>query len=102
MKGRLLRLDGRFEDVKKAGRLDWYRVVVKRQNSNSIERLGEVRIGAYTAHHGSGLTHLAPRNVERWSFEDPRAVLDELDPLIEGRAGDHVERDVGVAVVDAF
>ncbi len=39
---------------------------------------------------------------ERCVFEDPWTVLHELAPPVEGSAGDHVERDVGVAVVDAF
>jgi hypothetical protein len=34
--------------------------------------------------------------------EDAGPVLDELDAAVEGAAIDHVERDVGVAVVDAF
>ena len=39
---------------------------------------------------------------EGWALEHARPVLDELDAAIEGAVVDHVERDVGIAVVDAF
>lgn len=39
---------------------------------------------------------------KRWVVEYAGPVLDELDAAVEGSAIDHVERDVGVAVVDAF
>ena len=35
-----------------------------------------------------------------WAREHPGDVLEELDPAVEGAAVDHVEGDVGVAVVD--
>lgn len=39
---------------------------------------------------------------EGWALEHARPVLDELDAAVEGAVVDHVERDVGIAVVDAF
>ncbi len=39
---------------------------------------------------------------EGWAFERVRLVLDELDAAFEGAVVDHVEREVGIAVVDAF
>ena len=37
-----------------------------------------------------------------WALEHARSVLDELGAAVEGAVVDHVERDVGIAVVDAF
>ena len=48
------------------------------------------------------LALLASGRGKWWVVEDARPVLDELDAAVEGSAIDHVERDVGVAVVDAF
>jgi hypothetical protein len=45
---------------------------------------------------------LASCGGKRWVVEYAGPVLDELDAAVEGSAIDHVERDVGVAVVDAF
>src|SRR5687768_6582111 len=39
---------------------------------------------------------------EGWALEHARPVLDELDAAVEGAVVDHIERDVGIAVVDAF
>ncbi|HTW07501.1 MAG TPA: hypothetical protein VME46_08325 [Acidimicrobiales bacterium] len=52
----------------------------------------------------SALRRLAARlrTDKRWGFEDTWTVLHELAPPVECPAGDQVERDVGVAVVDAF
>jgi hypothetical protein len=48
------------------------------------------------------LALLASCGGKRWVVEYAGPVLDELDAAVEGSAIDHVERDVGVAVVDAF
>jgi NAD(P)-dependent dehydrogenase (short-subunit alcohol dehydrogenase family) len=48
------------------------------------------------------LALLASCGGKRWVVEEAGSVLDELDAAVEGSAFDHVERDVGVAVVDAF
>src|SRR5436305_6192846 len=40
--------------------------------------------------------------VERRVLEHAGAVLDQLDPAVEGAVVDHLEGDVRVAVVDAF
>jgi hypothetical protein len=48
------------------------------------------------------LVLLASCGGKRWVVEDAGSVLDELDAAVEGSAFNHVERDVGVAVVDAF
>src|SRR5574339_339787 len=39
---------------------------------------------------------------EGWALEHARPVLDEQGAAVEGAVVDHVERDVGIAVVDAF
>src|SRR5215207_5398393 len=41
-------------------------------------------------------------DVERWVLEHAGPVLDQLDAAVEGAVVDHLEGDVGVAVVDAF
>jgi hypothetical protein len=46
--------------------------------------------------------HLSRCGLERRVFEDSWTILHELNPLVEGCAGDHVGHDVGVAVVDTF
>ena len=51
---------------------------------------------------GVQLALLASCGGKRWVVEYAGPVLDELDTAVEGSAIDHVERDVGVAVVDAF
>jgi hypothetical protein len=51
---------------------------------------------------GVQLALLASCGGKRWVVEYAGPVLDELDAAVEGSAIDHVERDVGVAVVDAF
>ena len=48
------------------------------------------------------LALLASCGGKRWVVEYAGPVLDELDAAVEGSAIDHVERDVGVAIVDAF
>ena len=35
-------------------------------------------------------------------LEHARATFEQLDTVVEGAARDHIDRDVGVAVVDAF
>jgi hypothetical protein len=40
--------------------------------------------------------------IERWVLEDSWPIFHKLDPLVEGSAGNQVESDVGVAVVDAL
>src|ERR671919_2844440 len=40
--------------------------------------------------------------VERWMLEDAGPVLDQLDAAVEDAGVDHLEGNVGVAVVDAF
>ena len=51
---------------------------------------------------GVQLALLASCGGKRWVVEYAGPVLDELDAAVEGSAIDHVERDVGVAVVDAL
>ena len=51
---------------------------------------------------GVRLALLALGRGKRWVVEYAGPVLDELDAAVERSAIDHVERDVGVAVVDAF
>src|SRR5690349_19677924 len=38
----------------------------------------------------------------RWPSKNRRNVLKELDAAIEGAAADHVQRNIGIAVVDPF
>src|SRR5439155_12389477 len=60
------------------------------------------RAAARTNKAGVQLALLASCAGKRGVVEYARPVLDELDAAVEGSAIDHVERDVGVAVVDAF
>src|SRR5262245_19316363 len=55
-----------------------------------------------TSKAGVQLALLASGGAKGWVVEDAGSVLDELDAAVAGSAFDHVERDVGVAVVDAF
>ena len=48
------------------------------------------------------LAVLALDRGQRWVVEYAGPVLDQLDAAVEGLAIGHVERDVGVAVVDAL
>src|SRR5262245_952393 len=77
-----------------------------RADRNSSEHVAAER----RARGGSAATNkarvqlalLASCGGKRWVVEDAGSVLDELDAAVEGSAFDHVECDVGVAVVDAF
>ena len=60
------------------------------------------RAAARTNKAGFQLALLASCAGKRWVVKYAGPVFDELDAAIEGSAIDHVERDVGVAVVDAF
>jgi hypothetical protein len=60
------------------------------------------RAAARTNKAGFQLALLASCGGKRWVVKYAGPVFDELDAAIEGSAIDHVERDVGVAVVDAF
>src|SRR4029453_3698575 len=52
---------------------------------------------------GPGATdRSAGRGSERWVLEHPGPVLDELDAAVEGAVVDHLQGDVGIAVVDAL
>ena len=51
---------------------------------------------------GVSLAVLALGRAKGWVVKYVGPVLDELDAAVEGSAIDHVERDVGVTVVDAF
>ncbi len=60
------------------------------------------RAAGRTNKAGVQLALLASCGGKRWVVEYAGPVLDELAAAVEGSAIDHVERDVGVAVVDAF
>jgi hypothetical protein len=60
------------------------------------------RAAARTNRAGVQLDLLASCGGKWWVVEYAGPVLEELDAAVEGSAIDHVERDVGVAVVDAF
>src|SRR5262245_13092638 len=77
-----------------------------RANRTRTEHVAaELRARGGSASHEQGrvrLALLASCGGKRWVVEDAGSVLDELDAAVEGSAFDHVECDVGVAVVDAF
>src|SRR4051794_41116745 len=50
----------------------------------------------------AGLARASRRGAERRVLEHAWLVLDQLDAAVEGPVLDHLESDVGVAVVDAF
>src|SRR3954469_6563328 len=51
---------------------------------------------------GAGAGAMSGRGAEGGGPEQAWLVLDQLDPAVEGPVLDHLEGDVGVAVVDAF
>jgi hypothetical protein len=94
-------LDG-IEDSDISGSANFHpRGWVKRFPLTATRLLSDERRLARTK-AGVQLAFLASCGGKRWVVEYTGPVLDELDAAIEGSAIDHVERDVGVAVVDAF
>ena len=60
------------------------------------------RAALRTNRAGGRLALLGSGRGKGWVVEYARPVLDELDAAVEGSAIDHIERDVGVAVIDAL
>jgi hypothetical protein len=73
-----------------------------RSPTDPTSRAATRRAAPRTNRAGVRLALLALGRGKRWVVEYAGPVLDELDAAVEGSAIDHVERDVGVAVVDAF
>jgi hypothetical protein len=77
-------------------RLSCERHLAERKEPCSVQRRSTQMNGFLQQRSASGSRR------EGWTLENARPVLDEQGAAVEDAVVDHVERDVGIAVVDAF